>query len=460
MSTARYRDPVPSTRIVVIRHGQSTWNAVRSMAGPRRRPLTDLGRAQAAPPSRRRCRRSTPSGRATSNGPRRRPTSSPPHLDLPVRVDARLRERNAGAWTGLTRAEIEADWPHYLARSPTPGRVRARRRSPRPRYSRRWATCTPTTPAATCSSSATAGCCGRWSAIAVTVDRAFANLGGRRFRAGRRRRDLTVAARGRLFLLGTARPPSPLACPDSCEARPRPARRQVVPLPCPGLDAPPAAVDGRPAPDRRSTRWAALAAPPTPEETATASTVTVIRSARRTRTSSARLVGGHLGDPAAGVDVRGGGGPLGGGVDPALRPPGDDRGPHRPHRARRRRSPAATTFPSRRRSAGSTGCEPGGEAARRLDGHHPAVVGARPVPRLGHRLRDRPRAGPPARGRPHAGVLAPGGAATHGPSGPAATCMAKSGGEDEGWYGAGGRTVTMCPPHVPPPASVSPGSDW
>src|SRR5207344_3088370 len=37
------------------------------------------------------------------------------HLDLPVRVDARLRERNAGAWTGLTRAEIEADWPHYLA---------------------------------------------------------------------------------------------------------------------------------------------------------------------------------------------------------------------------------------------------------------------------------------------------------------------------------------------------------
>ena len=29
-------------------------------------------------------------------------------------VDFRLRERNAGAWEGRTRAEIEAQWPGYL----------------------------------------------------------------------------------------------------------------------------------------------------------------------------------------------------------------------------------------------------------------------------------------------------------------------------------------------------------
>jgi broad specificity phosphatase PhoE len=32
-----------------------------------------------------------------------------------VRCEPRLRERDAGEWTGLTRADIDAQWPGYLA---------------------------------------------------------------------------------------------------------------------------------------------------------------------------------------------------------------------------------------------------------------------------------------------------------------------------------------------------------
>ncbi len=37
------------------------------------------------------------------------------HLGLDVRVETRLRERDAGEWQGRTRAEIEERWPGYLA---------------------------------------------------------------------------------------------------------------------------------------------------------------------------------------------------------------------------------------------------------------------------------------------------------------------------------------------------------
>ena len=36
-------------------------------------------------------------------------------LGLPIRPDARFREKDAGDWTGLTRDQIEAGWPRYLA---------------------------------------------------------------------------------------------------------------------------------------------------------------------------------------------------------------------------------------------------------------------------------------------------------------------------------------------------------
>jgi probable phosphoglycerate mutase len=41
-------------------------------------------------------------------------------LHLEPRLDARLRERDAAAWEGRTRPEIEAEWPGYLAEGRRP----------------------------------------------------------------------------------------------------------------------------------------------------------------------------------------------------------------------------------------------------------------------------------------------------------------------------------------------------
>src|SRR5215813_8680553 len=97
---------MPPTRLVVIRHGQSTWNAIGRWQGHADAPLTDLGRTQAA-----RAVASLPPVEViwASDLERARATAAVigEALGLDVQVDVRLRERNAGEWTGLTRAEIE-----------------------------------------------------------------------------------------------------------------------------------------------------------------------------------------------------------------------------------------------------------------------------------------------------------------------------------------------------------------
>ena len=111
---------MPATRTVVIRHGQSTWNASGRWQGHANAPLTELGRAQAAAAV-----AGLPAVEAiwSSDLARARSTAEiiGAALDLPIRVDARFRERDAGDWTGLTRDEIEAGWPRYLADHRRPG---------------------------------------------------------------------------------------------------------------------------------------------------------------------------------------------------------------------------------------------------------------------------------------------------------------------------------------------------
>jgi broad specificity phosphatase PhoE len=103
------------TRIVLVRHGQSTWNADGRWQGHADPPLSALGEAQA---------------RAAADGC--------PAVDVvvasdlvraqqtaeiiagqrrfgPVRPEPRLRETFTGEWTGLTRDEIEEAWPGWLA---------------------------------------------------------------------------------------------------------------------------------------------------------------------------------------------------------------------------------------------------------------------------------------------------------------------------------------------------------
>lgn len=104
------------TRILLVRHGQSTWNADGRWQGRADPPLSDLGRRQAEV-----------AGDTLAELGITRVVASPlvrahetatiigAALGLPVEPDARLQERDAGEWTGKTRDEIEAGWPGFLA---------------------------------------------------------------------------------------------------------------------------------------------------------------------------------------------------------------------------------------------------------------------------------------------------------------------------------------------------------
>jgi broad specificity phosphatase PhoE len=109
------------TRFLLARHGQSTWNADGRWQGHADPPLSELGERQAADAV------VVLHARATA-GPsidrvwassltraRRTAEIIAAGLGLEVAVDPRLQEVDAGEWTGMTRAEIESDWPGYLA---------------------------------------------------------------------------------------------------------------------------------------------------------------------------------------------------------------------------------------------------------------------------------------------------------------------------------------------------------
>jgi len=102
------------TTMLVVRHGQTTWNAEKRWQGRADSPLSALGIAQA---------RSAAGVLepvdlvVTSSLSRARDTGAiiSEALDAPVTADDELVERDVGAWTGLTSDEIEAGWPGALA---------------------------------------------------------------------------------------------------------------------------------------------------------------------------------------------------------------------------------------------------------------------------------------------------------------------------------------------------------
>lgn len=102
------------TRLLLVRHGQSVWNAKGRWQGQADPPLTSLGHEQASVAAKRigeiDVLASSDLVRAlqTATGLKTRAG-----VDT-VEVDARLRERHAGEWQGLTRAEIDARYPGYL----------------------------------------------------------------------------------------------------------------------------------------------------------------------------------------------------------------------------------------------------------------------------------------------------------------------------------------------------------
>jgi broad specificity phosphatase PhoE len=113
---------VTVTRVLLVRHGQSTWNADSRWQGQADPPLSELGERQARAASGAVAALGT-DAIVTSDLIRAASTAS---LAAPsgvvVTTAPAFRERDAGEWTGLTRAQIEASYPGDLeARRPPRG---------------------------------------------------------------------------------------------------------------------------------------------------------------------------------------------------------------------------------------------------------------------------------------------------------------------------------------------------
>jgi alpha-ribazole phosphatase len=100
------------TRILLVRHGETAWNAERRFQGVRDVPLNATGRLQAHAVAR------ALAGRAvdlltTSDLSRAAETAAilAGALGLAPRPDPRLREMDFGDWEGLTIREVARRWP-------------------------------------------------------------------------------------------------------------------------------------------------------------------------------------------------------------------------------------------------------------------------------------------------------------------------------------------------------------
>ena len=105
------------TTVYLARHGQSDWNAARRWQGHADRPLTGLGRRQAAELAERLA--DTPLDAVYSSDLRRaRETAEAvaTRHGLPLHVLSELREVDVGSWSGLTRLEAEERFPEAFAR--------------------------------------------------------------------------------------------------------------------------------------------------------------------------------------------------------------------------------------------------------------------------------------------------------------------------------------------------------
>jgi len=106
-----------SSRLLLLRHAESTWNVAGLWQGQADPPLSESGVKSASAlvaslesyDFRLVCSSDLARARQTAEILARGLSLKPPL------VDARLRERDVGRWAGLTDAEIERGWPGKLA---------------------------------------------------------------------------------------------------------------------------------------------------------------------------------------------------------------------------------------------------------------------------------------------------------------------------------------------------------
>jgi probable phosphoglycerate mutase len=105
-----------SRRIILLRHGRTSWNAERRFQGQADPPLDEVGRRQAyevAPL----IAALRPDVLISSDAQRAAQTADPVAAitGLDLVLDARLRERSLGHWEGLTRPEVAERYPEEFA---------------------------------------------------------------------------------------------------------------------------------------------------------------------------------------------------------------------------------------------------------------------------------------------------------------------------------------------------------
>ena len=111
-------DNVPARRLLLLRHGQTTYNATRRMQGQMDTELSAEGVAQAERAAAHLGRRERDIHRILSSDLRRAAETAEAAgrvLGIGVERDSRLRETNLGDWQGRTHGEIDGEYPGQRA---------------------------------------------------------------------------------------------------------------------------------------------------------------------------------------------------------------------------------------------------------------------------------------------------------------------------------------------------------
>ncbi len=111
-----------TTRIILVRHGQTEWNRVERFRGQADVPLNAAGLAQAEATGRRiAADAALPEGRrpaAVYSSPLSRAVKTAEaiakHFDVPVQIHLGLADIDYGEWQGLTPDEARARWPEMV----------------------------------------------------------------------------------------------------------------------------------------------------------------------------------------------------------------------------------------------------------------------------------------------------------------------------------------------------------
>ena len=100
----------------MLRHGETTYNATRRMQGQLDTELSELGMSQAVQVAHNLGH--LPISRIISSDLRRAAETAEAiaaRLDMPVTIDARLRETHLGQWQGRTHQEVDTQYPGQRA---------------------------------------------------------------------------------------------------------------------------------------------------------------------------------------------------------------------------------------------------------------------------------------------------------------------------------------------------------